>query len=230
MDVSPSFRTGVILPAAGSGIRFGGDEKKQFRLLDGQPLVVATAKLFIDLASVSEIVVVVPGSEIDKTRELFSAVDFPVQIVAGGATRNASVRLGFAALGAVDLVLIHDAVRPFTSLPKILEVLNVAHTFGAAALATGVTDTLRKVDRGILRATIDRVDVVQMQTPQVFSKTVLARALELSADDSATDEVMLVQNSGTDVWFVQGEATNIKITKASDWALGLAILEGRRKE
>lgn len=227
-STSASFKAGVVIPAAGSGTRFGGETKKQFQVLGDRPLVVATALLFVDLPFVVDVVVVAPPDQIDDVRALFEAVGHSIRVVSGGATRSESVRNGFENLVDVDVVAVHDGVRPFVSPSKIEEVLQLAHVHGAAALAVPATDTLRKSDEGKFRDTVDRTGLWCMQTPQAFSYDILANAFSVSVENTATDEVELVCRLGVDVHLVEGEKTNIKITTEEDWALGLAIAASRK--
>ncbi len=218
-----SHSIGVILPAAGFGSRLGG-QKKQFRELSGESVVRVSARLFEGIAD--DLVVVVPEEDMVLAGELLEGTR--ARFVAGGATRNASVRNGFEALGDVDWVVVHDAVRPFVSRAKIKEVVACAKENGAAALAVALTDTARSVAQGnVFGDTIERGSVWRMQTPQVFAAEILRNAFLSTDDTSVTDEVALVQSLGHAVHVVVGESTNIKLTVTEDWELAQALWSAR---
>ena len=190
--------------AAGSGNRFGG--QKQFEQLDGRRVVdwsLAACR------SVAEGVVLVVPPDHDGPEE----VDI---VVNGGATRSESVRAGLAEVPAdADVVVIHDAARPFAA-PALFEAVVEAVRNGADGAVPGVavTDTIKQVADGRVVATLDRAQLVAVQTPQAFSAEVLRRAHASGAE--ATDDAALVEATGGQVVVVLGDPANTKITLRAD--------------
>ena len=194
----------AIVVAAGSGNRFGG--QKQFEQLDGRRVVdwsLAACR------SVAEGVVLVVPPDHDTPEE----VDI---VVNGGATRSESVRAGLGAVPAeADVVVIHDAARPFAA-PALFEAVVAAVRNGAdgAVPAVVVTDTIKQVADGRVVATLDRAQLFAVQTPQAFSAEVLRRAHASGAE--ATDDAALVEAVGGQVVVVPGDPANTKITLPAD--------------
>lgn len=214
--------TALILVAAGSGQRLAAGVPKALVEVAGQSLIghcVATARR---VRTIQEVVVVAPAAEVSRI-----AADIPgVAIVAGGTTRDASVRAGLAALPAtVDTVLIHDAARPFTPV-EVYDRVVAALASGAEAVipAVPVADTIKRVTDGIVRATVDRADLFAVQTPQGFRMTTL-RAAHEQQTDAVTDDAMLVESLGVPVYVVAGSHEAFKITTAFDLAVARAMRE-----
>ena len=221
---------GVVLPAGGSGSRMAapGAPAKQFRDLGGAPVLVQTLRAFLRHEAVGPAVVVVPVGEAGATRALLAAHGAEAAVVAGGRTRQASVAAGVRALPeAVEVVLVHDAVRPFVSRSVIGSTIEAARAHGAAAAAVPVADTLRQGGAGpLFGATVDRAGLWAMQTPQAARRAWLVRAAANAAGHVATDEVGLLQHAGHPVRIVEGDARNVKLTRPSDWALAEALWPG----
>jgi 2-C-methyl-D-erythritol 4-phosphate cytidylyltransferase len=206
----------VIIPAAGSGTRFGGDVPKQFQPLAGKPLVQRVVERFLFDDAVTRIIVPV-------IEQLLSAVKTSpgdrVQFVAGGTTRLQSVTRGLDAAGdEVDLVAIHDAVRPFFSIDTFHATLDAARIHGAAFPGIPLPDTVHQIADDAIAATLDRSVLVAAQTPQCFRidvlREVLARAVREDAE--ATDEAGLAAKYGRRVQLVRGDSMNYKITRPED--------------
>ncbi|MGI9174399.1 MAG: 2-C-methyl-D-erythritol 4-phosphate cytidylyltransferase [Rhodothermales bacterium] len=226
---SPS--VAVLFPAAGAGRRMGGPPK-QFRLLGGKPLLVQTLLAFERHPDVHALVVAAPASEVEELREGLRAEGLTklTDVVAGGATRQESVGAALAAAPATaDVVLVHDAVRPFIGEKALTAVIRAVREQGAAAVAVPVADTLRQGADGTFGATVPRQGLYRMQTPQGFRRDWLQAAHEKARRDgySATDEVDLVQRLGHAVQIVPGSARNFKITKPGDWELAQALWQER---
>jgi 2-C-methyl-D-erythritol 4-phosphate cytidylyltransferase len=215
--------TAVLIPAAGSGTRLGG-ELKQFRRLGGRPLVVQSLLAFQRHPEVSHLVVAVPDDHLAYLEQevRMAGITKPVDVVKGGETRQNSVA---AALGilplSVQTVLVHDAVRPFIHAREISAVLEGVRKYGAAALAIPVTDTLRRVDKDCYGETVSRAGLYRMQTPQGFRRSIFEEAHREAARRNihATDDVALVMELGFPVHMVEGSSANFKITTADDWEL-----------
>lgn len=219
----------VLVPAAGSGVRMGG-QRKQYRDLGGAPLLVQTLRVFDKHPRVNHIVVAAPQGDTEwLTRDLRSRGFRKIHAVtAGGGSRRASVAAALAAAppaGTVspdrDIVLVHDAVRPFVPSSCIDALVYTAVGKGAASLALPVSDTLRFVSEGLFGETVDREGLYRMQTPQAFRRAWLEEAHRAarSGGVEASDDVMLVQHIGRPVSLVEGSALNIKVTTVTDYKL-----------
>lgn len=213
----------VVVPAAGEGRRLGG-ERKQFRTLGGKPVLVQVLRLFDRHPAVGHLVVVVPDGHMTAVEDRLQAdgVEALAAVVPGGDSRQASVHCGLRAVPpTVDIVLVHDAVRPFVQAGEVSAVIEAVRVKGAASLALPVTDTLRHASDDVFGDTVPRDELYRMQTPQGFRRTWLEAAHRAAADDdhSATDDVELVQRTGREVHLVQGTRRNFKITGPGDWQL-----------
>ncbi len=200
-------RVAAVVVAGGRGERFGGP--KQFTVVHGRTIA---AHAVAHARSVAEYVVIVVPDAYDGDGE---GADL---VVTGGATRSASVRAGLAAVGDVDVVVVHDAARPLAT-PALFRAVVDALATGAAAAVPGLAliDTVKRVHHGAptrVLATLDRDDLVTVQTPQAFDAAVLRRAHEARAE--ATDDAALIEDLGELVVVVPGERTNVKVTDASD--------------
>ena len=222
-------KVSVILPAAGLGTRMG--ERKQFLLLDGAPILVHTLRKFVAAPLVTEIVVAVRRENQAAVAGMIAQlgnVSKPIRIVEGGDTRQQSVENALLTVDAsVDLVAVHDAVRPFISLDVIEKVIQEAARTGAAIVGVVPVDTVKQVHLHSIRATIPREKLVLAQTPQVFRRTLLlaAHAGARKEEFTGTDEASLVERlDQVEVSVVQGSDRNIKITKPADLALAELFL------
>ncbi len=217
---------GLVVVAAGSGVRLGADRPKALVELAGRPLL----RHCLDRlgAAADAVVVVGPPTALDVVRALAEdcrdARGGPVTVVAGGATRTASVAAGIAALPDVDLVAVHDAARPLVDATALSAcVAAVVAGADAAAPAVPVTDTLKRVGRGaVVEATVDREPLRAVQTPQVFPRAVLAQAH--AGGGEATDDLALVEAAGGRVVLVDGATRYLKVTVPSDLLMAEALL------
>jgi 2-C-methyl-D-erythritol 4-phosphate cytidylyltransferase len=225
--------TRAIIVAAGRGERMGSGVPKAFLPVAGVPMVVRSARAFDAAGSVSAIAVVVPADRIDETRELLRGLTKPATVVAGGVRRQDSVRCGLAALPAdfEGIVLVHDAARPLVDAALIDTVAAAAIRAGAAIPVLPVADTIKRIEGGIVRATVDRTELGAAQTPQGFAVALLREAYEAAERDGAllTDEAMAIERIGRPVRAVPGSARNRKITTADDlaWAEDVLARGGR---
>jgi 2-C-methyl-D-erythritol 4-phosphate cytidylyltransferase len=218
-----SERVLVIIPAAGTGTRFGGDIPKQFLPLAGKPLVQRVVERFLFDAVVTRIVVPVPDMLLSVVKQ---SPGERVTFVAGGATRLQSVTAGLEAAGSeFDLVAIHDAVRPFFSPDTFHATLDAARTHGAAFPGIPLPDTIHQIADDAIAATLDRSVLVAAQTPQCFRLEVLQDILGRGAreDANATDEAGLAAKYGHRVQLVQGDSMNFKITRPEDLVMAERI-------
>jgi len=215
----------VIIPAAGSGSRFGGPIPKQFQQLGGRPIVQRVVERFVRSGLADRIIVAVAEPLLDVVRQ--QARD-RVQFVAGGETRQQSVTNALAAAGGeFEIVAVHDAVRPFFRIETFRTLLDLAREHGAALPAVPLTDTIHTARDGRLAATVDRSNLVAAQTPQCFRMEILHDILKRAEQErfDATDEAGLAARYGYDVRVVAGDPHNIKITHPEDLALAEAHLE-----
>jgi 2-C-methyl-D-erythritol 4-phosphate cytidylyltransferase len=225
----------VIIPAAGLGTRMSAPgskpapTSKQFAELDGVPIIVHTLRKFGAVSEVDEIYIAMrkPESEAFEARLREEHFAKPLHIVEGGEHRQQSVANALAALKAAkeDVILVHDAVRPFVDAETIRNVIEAAEKRGAAIAAIPAFDTIKQVDRtsegAVVNATIPREHIVLVQTPQGFRYHVLKKAFDEAERDGflGTDEASIVERSGHEVSVVMGTRRNIKITTPDDLEL-----------
>ena len=216
---------GVLVAAAGKGQRAGDGEPKQFRPIAGIPMLLRALRPFAQHPRVREIVVALPAAVAERPPSwLESVAGQRLRLVAGGATRSASVRAALDALGLeCKIVLVHDAARPFVSIDTIGAVIQAAGDVGVVP-ALPVTDTLKRGDvaTGRVVATLDRTGLWRAHTPQGFPRAMLDEAYRQVSDEAAaglTDESALVEAAGFPVRLVPDSGSNIKITTANDFAI-----------
>ena len=218
----------AVVVAAGQGLRAGGEIPKQFRRIAGETLLERALSAFAEAPDVTFVQPVIRPDDVDLVRRLTSGMNV-LEPVAGGATRQASVRAGLEALAscAPDIVLVHDAARPFASASLITRAIAAAEKTGAAIPALPVTDTVKRIDNtGTIEATLDRNSIRLVQTPQAFAFPALfdahRRALAQGRDDF-TDDAALAEWAGIKVSVFAGEPGNIKFTTPEDFARAEAI-------
>jgi len=221
-------RASAIIVAAGSGQRLGLDQPKAFVRVGAQTLLARVLGTLKSVSAVVEIVVAVPaGAEKSARAEAHAAgVVVPVKITAGGAERQDSVRIALALTSAEsDLVVVHDAARPFATRELFERCLDAAAAGGAAIAAIAIADTLKRISGGAIAATVARAGLWQAQTPQAFQCRLLIDAHARAARDNiaATDDAELVERIGGRVEVVEGSASNIKITTPADLDIARAM-------
>jgi len=223
MAANGQLTVAAILVAAGDGRRLGSAVPKAFCEVRGRTLLEHALGPFVAHAAVRDLVVVAPAALLERCVELTGA---EVTVVAGGATRQASVRAGLAALAPdVDAVLVHDVARPFVPI-EVLDRVLAALAGGAVAVipARPVTDTIKRVDAGHLVAeTLDRSTLRAVQTPQGFDRAVLVAAHDAAPSDDVTDDAGLVEVRGGTVVVVDGADEAFKITRPWDLVLAEAV-------
>ncbi|MGH7354403.1 MAG: 2-C-methyl-D-erythritol 4-phosphate cytidylyltransferase [Candidatus Rokuibacteriota bacterium] len=224
-----SARVAVLVPAGGVGVRLGSRTPKQFLRLGRAPILAATVGHFRRHPSVVAIVVAVPSAWLARARRLLArGRGAPLTVVEGGATRHESVwRALQAAPADAEIVVVHDAVRPFIDRALVDAVVGAAVETGAAICALPVAETVKRVRDGLVEATVDRAGLWAVQTPQAFRAALLREAHEKARRDGvvATDDAMLVERLGHAVRVVEGRDGNVKITTPAD--LGRARARGR---
>ena len=224
----------VIIPAAGLGTRMApvgkkGVPSKQFFEINGTPIVIHTLRIFARHRQVSQIVVALRKNEMERFRAQLEkeGLGAKVEVAEDGEHRQESVANALAGLQAApdDIVLVHDAVRPFVDEEIIANVIHEVEKHGAAIAGLPAVDTIKQVERAaegaIITSTIPRERIVQAQTPQGFRYELIKRAFDSALADgfSGTDEASLVERLGESVWVVMGSARNIKITTPGDMEL-----------
>lgn len=222
-------RTAALIVAAGSGQRLGSATPKQYLPLAGRPLLRHALDRFAGHPGIDAVLVVVgPGQEAEYGRAV-AGLDLAPP-VAGGATRQASVRHGLEALAAdpPDRVLIHDAARPLASAALIGRVLDALDRADGALPVLPVTDTLKRVEGGLATAGPDRAGLVRAQTPQGFRFPAILEAHRRLAGSALTDDAAVAEAAGLAVACVAGEERNLKVTVPDDLALaGFLLAPGR---
>lgn len=219
----------AIVVAAGSGKRFGGSTPKQFLPILGKPLINLTLERFETCELVNEIILVVPKSEI---RSISNYVDKNSlkklsQIVEGGKSRAESALNGFKFVSQdVDVIAIHDGVRPLVSVGEISKTIEKAIEKGAACLVAPVTETIKKINENKILKTIDRTKLRKALTPQCFRYKLLQSAFEkFELGETVTDESSLVEKLGYEIATVEGSTRNIKITTKEDFLIAEAFFK-----
>lgn len=226
-------RASAIIVAAGSGTRLGSGEPKAFVKLHGHPMLHYSLATLAALPSIAEIIVAIPSGMERKTRDeaARAGLQVPVKITAGGVERQDSVRIALALSSAeAEVIVIHDAARPFADAALFRRCLEAAAARGAAIAATAVSDTLKRVADGVIHATLKRAGLYQAQTPQAFQRRLLVAAHERATREKivATDDADLVEQIGGTVEIVEASAINMKITTKADLMIAESVASSRK--
>ena len=228
-------KVALLIPAAGASTRFSGKIKKQFAELDGRAVFLRTVELFADRDDVVQIVMAIPAEdeEIFKIRHEASLGFHGVKVILGAQHRFETVeKLLQQVKDDVDLIALHDAVRPCVTKEQIDAVFAAAAQTGAAILAHRLVGTIKKVDtQNHIETTIDRSTLWEAQTPQVFKPDIIKKAYQQREKirENITDDAQLVEALGVPVKIVESTPSNIKITTNEDLAVAAAILKARPK-
>jgi 2-C-methyl-D-erythritol 4-phosphate cytidylyltransferase len=231
-------KVAAIVAAAGLGVRMHQDTPKTYLQLAGKPILIHTLEVFERVSEVHEVLVVVHPEDLEFCQE--EVIDpYPLKkvlrLVPGGKERQDSVYNALKVLwkkeDELDVVLVHDGVRPLVSPAQVRQVVTAARRYGGAILGIPCQDTLKRVNsRKEIIATVDRRELWQVQTPQAFRAALLWRAYQQAMDRSfyATDEAALVEAMGDTVVVVPSSPLNLKITTPDDLKMAEAILSLRR--
>jgi 2-C-methyl-D-erythritol 4-phosphate cytidylyltransferase / 2-C-methyl-D-erythritol 2,4-cyclodiphosphate synthase len=215
----------AILAAGGRGLRLGHSQPKQLLEIAGRPILERSVSLLREHPDVDEVIVALPEELLENPPAYLLNASKPLRVVAGGARRQDSVAAAFRLVSErADVVVIHDAARPFASRGLVARTIAAAAESGAALAALGARDTVKQVAGDVVRATLDRQTIFLAQTPQAFRREVLRDALAVTGD--ATDEAALAERAGHTVRIVEGEASNIKVTTSEDLIIAEAIGRG----
>lgn len=215
----------------------GAGTPKQFLELGGEPLVIFTLRRLAACSAITDFILATRGEELTSLEDRVSKARLgrPARVVHGGDTRQQSVANALAQVAPeTEIVLVHDAVRPFVTPAQIDRLIAEARARGAAILGIPAIDTVKEVKRAslpedvaLITSTIPRERIVLAQTPQAFQYAVLREAFARAKQDdvTASDEASLVERTGRDVFVVLGSERNLKITRPSDMDLARFYLE-----
>ncbi|MFI5097575.1 MAG: 2-C-methyl-D-erythritol 4-phosphate cytidylyltransferase [Candidatus Acidiferrales bacterium] len=232
----------AILPAAGLGTRMGAETPKQFLELDGVPIVILSLRRIAACPLITEIIVATRADNVERLEVRIREEKFkqPVRVIKGGDLRQDSVAKALKLIGdETELVLVHDAVRPFVTVEQITRVIEEARRCKAAILGVPAMDTVKEVKRAslpedvaLITATVPRERIVLAQTPQVFETRLLKEAFAQAEEDglSASDEAGLVERMGHDVYVVQGSEPTSKSPSPRTWTLRAFISTPSRRK
>jgi 2-C-methyl-D-erythritol 4-phosphate cytidylyltransferase len=233
-------RITAILPAAGLGTRMGAETPKQFLELGGEPLVIFTLRRLAACSAITDFILATRAEELAflDDRVARARIGRPARVVHGGETRQQSVGNALAQVAAeTEIVMVHDAVRPFVTVEQLDRLIAEARERGAVILGIPAIDTVKEVKRASLpedvariTGTIPRERIVLAQTPQAFRCGILREAFARAEADgvTASDEASLVERLGQDVYVVLGSERNLKITRPADMDLARFYLEQER--
>ncbi|PWC55616.1 bifunctional 2-C-methyl-D-erythritol 4-phosphate cytidylyltransferase/2-C-methyl-D-erythritol 2,4-cyclodiphosphate synthase [Azospirillum sp. TSO22-1] len=205
----------ALIVAGGSGQRFGAERPKQYHDLAGRPVLRRTVEAFLRHPAVAGVQVVIQPAHRDLYDAAVAGLDLP-EPVAGGATRQDSVRNGLKALPSPDLVLIHDAARPLIDADTIRAVIDALAEVPGALAAVPVADTLKRGDGGHIAGTVDRTALWRAQTPQGFRYPEILAAHRDAAGLDLTDDAAVAERAGLAVRLVTGKEENFKVTTQDD--------------
>lgn len=225
-------RFALIIPAAGAGLRMKTEIPKPFLIIDDKPVLFHTLSSFSGLKGLVQVIVAVNDAYTERTREIlesiFSGTQVDFQVVGGGKERQYSILKGLKKVEDVELIAVHDAVRPFVHAREVEECCKVAAESGGAVLGIKVRDTLKEVNtQKVILNTPDRSVFWQAQTPQVFQASLIKEAYKIALKKhiTATDDASLVERIGGKVKMVEGSSLNIKITYPEDLKFAQNILK-----
>jgi 2-C-methyl-D-erythritol 4-phosphate cytidylyltransferase len=221
----------AVIVAGGSGMRMGTLVPKQFLELQGKPLLWHTLSVFLDAFSDMEIILVLPETYLQTGREIIGITKDPgrIRVTAGGETRFQSVKKGLDLIDQHSIVFVHDGVRCLLSTDLITRCYNSAIEKGNAIPAVSAVDTIR-IETVAGNSLINREKVRLIQTPQTFFSDIIKSAFEQDYQESFTDEASVVEQLGVKIHLIEGETTNIKITRPIDILIAEKILEEREVE
>lgn len=223
----------VVLPAAGSGKRMGAGHNKLFLQLVDKPILIHTLLVFEQDDACTGIWLAVKDEERAYIQSIITKYNITKikGLPTGGEERQHSVHSCIKEMEGVEIVLVHDAARPFITKPIIAELVETAHEKGAAIAGVRAKDTMKIVRDGIIKETVDRDSLWMIQTPQAFRFSLLAEAEDVAEKVGflGTDEAMLVERLGHEVHIVESSYENVKMTTKEDLIFGEAILKARAK-
>ena len=216
--------TTLIIPAAGRGSRFGADIPKQYLALRGRPVLTWTLQAFA--GEVDRAIIAVDKAWMPTAQAIAVGASYPITLVLGGATRQASV-LAALRIAGDGIILVHDAVRPLVPKRCIADCISAVRDHGSALVAIPCASTIKRtVDGRTVAATVPRDDLWLAQTPQGFRREIGLAAFADPAAETCSDDAQVLERAGHAPVLVLGDARNLKITTPDDLALAEAILSG----
>lgn len=219
----------VIIPAAGLGSRMGLGFNKILLEIDGEPVIKRTVMHFVNDADCTAIHLAVRAEEVDIMKELFCGVDKVKGIHIGGSERQHSIYNALVNVKETDYVFVHDGARPFLTADVLTRIKEKVLDTGAVICGVQTKDTLKRVIDGKVVDTLVRDEIIAVHTPQAFEYDILKKAYEHAKayNLQVTDDSMMVEAIGKEVYLVESTYDNIKITTSEDLQLALRILEGK---
>lgn len=237
-----NYVTAIIL-AAGIGKRMNFDIPKQYILLSNETILKRTIRNVLKSEYIDECILVIRKEDIKKAKEIIQDItrsnirnnDFKIKYVIGGKERQDSAYSGIKAVSDnTDIILVHDGVRPFIKKEIIEDAIKSVEITGSVATAVKVKDTIKYTKDGgkIVESTPRRENLRAIQTPQVFKKDILKKAYDIAYNEKyySTDDASLVEYAGGDVYLIEGDYSNIKITTKEDLIIANAIIEEENGE
>ena len=217
-------RVYALVPNAGFGARMKTSLPKQYLVLDGKPVLIHTLNILDKTQCIEKIILISDKKYIEKSRLLIQKHNIKKvsKIVCGGKTRQESVYNGLMSIrNAPDIILIHDAARPFVTSELIRKSIEAANKYGAAVVGLPLFDTIKRVKDNCIEKTVDRNNLWRVQTPQVFRYDLIKTAYQRANKNnfSGTDDASLVEQLNHPVRIVPGSETNIKITDQKQFKL-----------
>ncbi len=224
--------TVAVIAAAGSGSRMGMDKNKLFLDFSGKPVLLHTLEQFQRAENIDKIIVSTRPELIDEIKSMAQVNNITklFDVIAGGDTRQQSVSAAVSLCKNADFIAIHDGARPFADSLLIDRVCKEAYKYGAAAPGVKVKDTVKRIDGdGFICETVDREELVNIQTPQIFNYRLYCQALENSQKNNLdfTDDCQLIESLGVKIKIVEGDYLNIKITTKDDILFAEKIFSSR---
>tara|TARA_Y100000748_G_scaffold193946_2_gene162430 strand:- start:10714 stop:11391 length:678 start_codon:yes stop_codon:yes gene_type:complete len=218
--------TSAIIPAAGSGLRFG--EKKQFKNINGKPLIYHTLRPFISSKMIDEVIVAASNDDINNINSVIKTIQTtkPLLVIEGSLTRQDSIKNALKVVNKKSqCICIHDAVRPFIKKELIEKIISSLNDCDAVVVGSKATDTLKEVSNNQIKNTLDREKIWCVQTPQVFYKDALLHAYSNAEKENlfATDDSALLEKAGYKVKIINDTSINFKITTREDWIMVEAL-------
>ncbi|MCM1286362.1 MAG: 2-C-methyl-D-erythritol 4-phosphate cytidylyltransferase [Acetobacter sp.] len=221
----------AVILGAGSGTRMKADKSKLLLDINGKTVLERTVAAFSSINEIDEIIVVCRENDLNAFEDVLNSYD--VSYCFGGSTRQKSVSNAVETIYDADLLIVHDGARPLVTEKEIIDTLNQAQKYGAAAVGVPVKDTIKIVDRNFkIVDTPDRETLISIRTPQIFDFEMYKKALNLACEqgEDFTDDCRLFENAGYSVYVVKGEYSNIKITTPEDIPMAESILKMRGEE
>jgi len=219
-----------IITAAGSGSRFDVHQKKQFCLLNNQPLLFYSLNFFYEIEEINEIIISLPNDDFG-TIQSFLGSKYPskVKSVLGGNTRQQSVYHAIQACSHSDYVIIHDGVRPFINRMELFEMMGLVQDHNGIILGAKVTNTIKRINAEQIQSTLDRSHLIEVYTPQIFKYEILFKCHQEASklEQVFTDDAGILEYFQIPLLWYETKDHNLKITTKNDLSLAEIILQSK---